>query len=401
MDTNTIFHNRYKLKKLLGRGQFSEVWLAEDIATKMLFALKIYAPATGLDDNGVQMLAREFALVANANHENLLRPTYFDVCDRKPYLVLPYCEQGSSQQLVGKMDEEEAWRFIHDVAAGLAYLHNFQPDPIIHQDIKPDNIMIGPTGRYMITDFGVSTHSKSALRKSIGAKYVAGSGTVAYMGPERFGTDKTPIKSSDIYSLGATVYEMITGDVPFGEAGGLTHAAGAQVPDIKGNFSPELKYAIRSCLHFNPWDRPQAETLVRWANTRQVDMPGGSSSQNGSSNKWIWAVVAGAVVVSALVGWALFSKLKPSGDGQPNNEAYKQYAEMVHRCDSLIDNNELQKANVVLNTIKTMDENLGATSPEIYNKSQLLSSKLDEKASQNNSTSKTKSVSKGKKTTKQ
>ena len=343
METNTIFHNRYKLKKFIGRGQFAEVWLAEDVATKILFALKIYAPATGLDDNGVQMLAREFALVANANHENLLRPTYFDVCEHKPYLVLPYCEKGSSQCLVGKMKEDEAWRFIHDVAAGLAYLHNFQPDPIIHQDIKPDNIMIGPMGQFMITDFGVSTHSKSALRKSVGANF-AGSGTQAYMGPERFGPDKTPIKSSDIYSLGATVYEMITGDVPFGEYGGITHAAGAQVPEIKGDFSPELKYAIRSCLHFNPWDRPQAETLVRWANSRKVDLPD-NKKKNSGGNSWQWAVVIGVGIATLIIGLALFSKLKTSNTTQPSNDAYAKYVEMVHFCDSLIDINDFQKAD--------------------------------------------------------
>ena len=275
MNADTVFHNRYKLKKFLGRGQFSEVWLAEDVATKIPFALKIYAPATGLDDYGVQMLAGEFSIVANANHENLLRPTYFDVCDRKPYLVLPFCEQGSSQKLIGKANEDIAWQYLHDVAAGLAYLHAYTPDPIIHQDIKPDNVMIGPHGQFMITDFGVSTRSKSALRRSVGAKgdilKDSNPGTIAYMGPERFGSDKTPIKASDIWSLGATVYELITGDVPFGENGGVVQASGMAIPTIKADISPDLRYAIRSCLHFHPWDRPTAETLVRWASNRKVD----------------------------------------------------------------------------------------------------------------------------------
>ena len=270
MQPNTVFHNRYKLNRLLGRGQFSEVWLAEDVATKVRFALKIYAPATGLDDIGVQMLSREFALLVNANQENLLKPTFFDVCERKPYLVLPYCERGSSQKLVGRMKEDEAWRFIHDVAAGLAYLHNYKPDAIIHQDIKPDNIMIGPDGKFMITDFGVSTHSRSALRKSVGSKFV-GSGTLAYMGPERFSKDNSPIKASDIWSLGATVYELIVGDAPFSEHGGLLQTQGTAVPDIKGNYSSDLRFAIRSCMHTNPWDRPTAEILVKWASNRKVD----------------------------------------------------------------------------------------------------------------------------------
>ena len=88
MEEQHIFHERYQLKRLLGRGNFSEVWLAEDIKTKTNVALKVYAPATGLDDTGLDVFAREFAIVINANHENILRPMHYDVYDRKPYLVL-------------------------------------------------------------------------------------------------------------------------------------------------------------------------------------------------------------------------------------------------------------------------------------------------------------------------
>ena len=142
MEQNSIFHERYQLLKLIGRGNFSEVWLANDLKTHLEVALKIYAPATGLDDEGLNVLAREFSLVVGVNHKNLLRPLYYDSCDRKPYLVLPYCKNGSTMKYIGKMDEHDAWLFIRDVAAGLAFLHEYDP-PIIHQDIKPDNIMIG------------------------------------------------------------------------------------------------------------------------------------------------------------------------------------------------------------------------------------------------------------------
>lgn len=354
MEQNTIFHNRYELKRLLGRGQFSEVWLAEDNSTKVEVALKIYAPGTGMDDDGAQMLAREFALVVNAIHENLLRPIFFDICDRKPYLVLPYCQKGSCKSLIGKMNEDEAWRFIHDVASGLAFLHAYEPDPIIHQDIKPDNIMIGPTGHYMITDFGVSTHSRSALRKSVGMQY-ASAGTIAYMGPERFSKDKTPIKASDVYSLGATVFELITGDAPFGERGGLLQASGDSIPDIKGNFSNELKYAIRSCLHYNPWDRPTAEKLTHWAESRKPDGIEIQQENKKHGKPWVLPTGIAAVVVAAAIGIGVLVSGGNSGYSAEDAN-YPQYQELVGNCQQQITNGEMDKAKQTLGIIKVMDE---------------------------------------------
>lgn len=393
MEQNTIFHNRYKLKKLLGRGQFSEVWLAEDTSTKVDVALKIYAPGTGMDDDGVQMLSREFALVINAYHENLLRPIFFDVCDRRPYLVLPYCKEGSCAKLIGKMKEDEAWKFIHDVAAGLACLHNYNPDPIIHQDIKPDNIMIGPNGQYMITDFGVSAHSRSALRKSVGMNYV-GAGTTAYMGPERFSKDKTSIKASDIYSLGASAYEMVTGVAPFDDHGGLLQAQGAEIPDIKGDFSPELKFTIKSCLHYNPWDRPSAETLAHWAETRRPDMPASEAHGGKSKSLWLWPTIIGGglavvIVVLALALGGTFSSSTEKGTTY-SEESYKQYTEMVQNCKFHINRGELKEAQNLLSTIQLMDQKLGKDFPEQYNQSVELGKLLDKKSEDSKTETKTK-----------
>lgn len=258
-----LFGGRYFLERLLGRGNFSEVWLAKDMKTDIKIALKIYAPATGLDDAGLNVFAREFSLVVNANHKNLLKPLYYDSYERKPFLVLPFCEKGSIMKEIGKMTEKEAWRLLRDVASGLAWLHNMNP-PIIHQDIKPDNVMIGENGEYMITDFGVSTHVKSTLRKSMSAAF-SSAGTIAYMAPERFSKDNTPIMANDIYSLGATVFELLTGDTPFGDDGGLIQMKGAEVPELKGNFSPQLKEVIARCLRTNPWERPTAEQLENYA----------------------------------------------------------------------------------------------------------------------------------------
>lgn len=264
MEEKVLFHDRYQLIRLLGRGNFSEVWLANDIKTKTNVALKIYAPASGLDDTGLDIFAREFAIVVNANQKNLLRPLHYDTFDRKPYLVLPYCQSGSTQKRVGIFKEKEIWKFIHDVAAGLSYLHAMKP-PVIHQDIKPDNVMMSDSGDYMLTDFGVSSHCRSVLRKSMSESF-SSAGTTAYMAPERFGKNgNVPIMASDIYSLAATAFELLTGDAPFGNEGGLLQKKGADIPQLADTYSSDLRKVINLCLNEEPWKRPTAAELMQYA----------------------------------------------------------------------------------------------------------------------------------------
>ena len=250
LQENTLFADRYQLIRLLGRGGFSEVWLAEDRLTGLKVAIKVYAPGTGLDSDGMSVFSKELSLVYNLHHTNLLKPQHFDQCNNRPYLVLPYCEQGSALKLVGQMPEEEAWRFLRDVAAGLEYLHALEP-PVIHQDIKPDNVLRDSTGTFMITDFGISTKIRSTLRKSVNQAENSG-GTMAYMGPERFSKHPMAIMASDVWALGATLFELLSGDPPFGDLGGVLQQKGAEIPEVTGNYSPELKKAVKPVWPKNP-----------------------------------------------------------------------------------------------------------------------------------------------------
>lgn len=260
LQPNTLFHNHYTLVRLIGRGGFSEVWLAQDKYTGLELALKIYAPNGGLDSDGIEAFAGEICRVYNLNHPNLLKPQHFDVCDGMPYLVMPYCANGSVTKRAGHISEDEIWNVLHDVAAGLAYLHE---NNIVHQDIKPDNILQAADGHYLITDFGISARTRATLSKTQSMNNI-GSGTAAYMAPERFSTNPAPTFASDVWALGATLYELITGSVPFGDGtlpGGLLQKNGAEVPDIQGDYSARLKHIIDIMLAINPWDRPTAVVL--------------------------------------------------------------------------------------------------------------------------------------------
>jgi serine/threonine protein kinase len=258
-----LFDGRYEKEDLIGRGAFSEVWRVTDTYTNTVMALKIFISNSDIDEDGLEMLKREFALMIDADHQNLLRPMFFGVSseNKLPYLTLPYCKGGNINKMMGRMTEREAWKLLRDTASALAYLHAMDP-PIIHQDIKPANILIGNDGYYKLSDFGVSIQARSTLsnKNHQDSTYIS-AGTISYMAPEKFSRDNLPIMANDIYSLGSTVYEMLSGYLPFGIDGGLTQKKGADVPVLPGNYSSQLKKVLEDCLSEEPWKRPTASKL--------------------------------------------------------------------------------------------------------------------------------------------
>ena len=306
-----IFAGHYRLLKPLSTaGASADVWLAADLntiddpiesrdnlgeakpdeATAMQVAIKIYRPQNALDIEGEQRFRDEFKIVYNCHHSNLIQPTHFDITGETPYLVMPYCSRGSSETLAGRLTAaDDIWKYIGDVAAGLAYLHAMEP-PIVHQDIKPANVLIDDSGNYAITDFGISVTRDRYQQHDF-------SGTRAYMPPERFGNDK-PQPASDIYAFGITLFELITGQVPFGESGGQQQPDGMVKLNFMGRDVPaSIAKLIAACLDRDPARRPTAEQLVLAAQ-QHVFPPKPSRTH-------LWATLAIAAVVVAAAAIAL------------------------------------------------------------------------------------------------
>lgn len=261
-----LFDHRYQ--KLdghpLGVGTFGEVWKVLDTYTNEVEALKIYTSASKMDGNSI--FTHEFALLSGVNHPNLLNPRHFAISQPEgyPYLVLKYCSQGNITNLIGRFDELRAWKLLRDMASALVCLHSMYP-PVIHQDIKPANILMDGD-KFMLSDFGVSTQAR-AISTPVGGidDTLQSVGTIAYMAPEKFSHDSKPIMANDIWSLGATIFEMLSGELPFGNDGGLMQRLDTQLPELGGFYSWKLKNVIARCMSYLPKDRPFATKLERIA----------------------------------------------------------------------------------------------------------------------------------------
>lgn len=327
-----LFDGQYKLLKMLSTsGGSADVWLAldknavdlvaeseeynEEKGEALKVVIKIYRPKNALDIEGEQRFRDEFKIVYNCHHENLLQSTYFSICNDRPYLVMPFCQQGSTETLIRNFKSDaEIWRYIYDVSSGIAYLHNRKP-PIIHQDIKPANILINDDGRYAITDFGISAQSghqyNDLFEESCG-------GTMAYMAPERFLEEAQPNAASDVWALGATFYEMITGCVPFGEEGGSVQNLSTALPQIKEKVDKDIKKLICSCLDFNAEKRPSAKEIHLLAK-RKIEKKRG--------RKFIAVGFIVALLLTIILAMTLSTK----------ESAKRQFEELRASGDSIVD----------------------------------------------------------------
>lgn len=279
-----LFDGHYRLIKLLSEeGGTADVWLAENYesvdttfseenddiirveGTGVLVAIKIYRPKNALDVEGEQSFRQEFKTIFNCHHANLIPTTDYSICDGMPYLVMPFCKNGSAEKLVGKLTvPDDIWKFIFDTASGLEYLHACTPQ-IIHQDIKPGNILVDANGNYCITDFGISI--KSGIRDD---QYLDNEscGTTIYMPPERFEDEYFADTSSDIWALGATIYELINGDVPFGSEGGNAQKERKHVPSLNHDVPKAIRILVYSCLNADPTKRPSAHQITEIARNK-------------------------------------------------------------------------------------------------------------------------------------
>lgn len=198
---------RFEVLGKLGRGGMGMVVRAHDDVLQRVVALKFISPGREFTQELLDRLLQEEArLVAQLDHDNIVR--IFDVSEWKgaPFLIMEYLEGQSLEEVLrrGPLELERSLRILSDITAGLAHAHS---RGIIHRDLKPSNVFILPDGRVKLLDFGLAR-----LAWSLGIE-LARTGTPSFMAPEQWRGQKQDLRT-DIWAAGLLLYEMLAGESP-------------------------------------------------------------------------------------------------------------------------------------------------------------------------------------------
>jgi serine/threonine-protein kinase len=206
---NTLFDGRYRILRKLGTGGMANVYLAEDEVLGRRVAIKILNDRHAGDDQFVERFRREAKNAASLSHPNIVSIYDRGEAEGTYYIAMEYLDGRSLKELIvarGPAPIHLAVDYARQILAAIRFAHRHG---IVHRDIKPHNVLVDGEGRLKVTDFGIARAGASQMTE-------AGSiiGTAQYLSPEQ--AKGAPVdQTSDLYSVGVVLYELLTGVVPF------------------------------------------------------------------------------------------------------------------------------------------------------------------------------------------
>ena len=257
LDKGSIFAGKYKIIGEIGRGGMGVVLRAEDTKLKRTVALKFLPPEMSRYPEAEERFIREAQAAAALDHRNICTIYEAEEFEGQAYIAMAYVEGQSLRDRIAKgpLRADEAIEIAAQVAEGLEEAHE---KGIIHRDIKSANIMLTEKGQPKIMDFGLA----KVIGESLITKEAKTMGTVAYMSPEQAKGETVDLRS-DIWSLGVVLYEMLSGQLPFGgerESSilySIVHEEPKALKGLKGELAPEVQKVINRALKKNPGSRYQ------------------------------------------------------------------------------------------------------------------------------------------------
>lgn len=249
LNSDQILANRYRLILLVGQGTMGAVYDAEDLVFNRRVALKRLRYPPEADERIIEQtrmqFEREAKILATLRHPNLPRVNdYFTFFDQE-FLVMDYIEgQALDETIVlhpGGLDEASVLSWADQLLSALEYIHRHG---LVHRDVKPANVRVTPDGQVYLVDFGLVKVFDPASPKT--ATAVRGLGTPQYAPPEQYDAELGHTEPrSDIYSLGATLYHLLTGEAPATVTRRVSNpGAFRTLRDIKPTISPEVERVI-------------------------------------------------------------------------------------------------------------------------------------------------------------
>jgi len=261
-----VLRGRYKIRERIGQGGTGSVYLAEDLRLEgRLCAVKEVEhdrslPAKIFDEAREQFM-REATVLARLDHPNLPKVSDFFSKKNRDYLVMDYVpgEDLRTLMLAARrkktfLREDVVLGWANQIANALTYLHSQDP-PIIHRDIKPSNLKLTPSGLVKLVDFGLV---RILVPDEMTITIIQGQGTILYTPLEQYGSDGSHTDPrSDIYSLGATLYHLLTNEAPAdARQRFLTPESLISPREINSSISRRTQRGIRWAMALHPDKRP-------------------------------------------------------------------------------------------------------------------------------------------------
>jgi len=261
MNTRVQTIGNYELVEKIAEGGMGTVYRGRHTATGQTVAIKVVPPHLLTQAVVLKRFEQEYTVARQIDHPNIVKALDFGRDGETRFLVMEYVEGESLGQKLerdGKMSEQQAVAIILQVAEGLQKAHKLG---LIHRDVKPDNILITRQGQVKLTDLGLVKELEADLNLTRTGR---GLGTPHFMAPEQFRNAKKADIRCDIYSLAATLYMMVTGELPFQSNGPLD----ASMKKINNEIDPPRKvvptitervdWAIRRAMSPDPAQRPES-----------------------------------------------------------------------------------------------------------------------------------------------
>ncbi|HLX31260.1 MAG TPA: protein kinase [Gaiellaceae bacterium] len=260
-----VVADRYELEAVCGSGGMSSVFRAHDVQLDRLVAVKILHDRYADEDEYVQRFLREARAVAQLSHPNIVTVIDRGEDEGRHYIVFEYVEGENLKELIvrsGRLPLRRAVELAIAIADGLAFAH---AHGLVHRDVKPQNVLLNRSGDVKVTDFGIA--------RSLDVEHgVTQTGTVLgtgeYLAPEQAsGEPVSP--ATDEYSLGIVLWELVTGDVPFGGENFVAvalrhvHEQPPSLSDLRPGVPPRLAATIERALQKDPARRfPSMEAFA-------------------------------------------------------------------------------------------------------------------------------------------